>query len=248
MKKLSLATVALTALIAAPAMAADLPVRAPAYRAPPPVVVLDSWSGFYIGGSIGGAWLRADETFINNAAVADPLSFRSSSIIGGGHAGLQRQWGSWVLGIEGTFSLTDLHETVPSINPGAPRTRSVKVDDIATVVGKLGYTGGPWLLYVKGGWAGLRVNPSSFNPATGISSSATDWHGGWTVGTGFDYMFARNWIAGVEFDYYTAKFDGSQPFSNGTVGAVTNSRADVYAVTGRLTYLFNWDGPVSARY
>jgi outer membrane immunogenic protein len=245
---LSLGALAFGALAAGPAAAADLSVRQPAYKAPPPVVVVDNWSGFYIGGSVGGAWLRADETFINNAAVADPLTFNSSSFIGGGHVGLQGQWGNWVLGIEGTFSGTNLNETVPSINPGFPRTRSAKVDDITTVVGKVGFASGPWMVYAKGGWADLRINTSSLNPLSGLSSSATNWYGGWTVGTGFEFMFWRNWVAGVEFDYYAAKFDHTQPFSNGQVGAVTSSRADVYAVTARLSYLFNWAAPFAGRY
>ena len=40
------------AFAAAPAIAADLPMKAP--PAPPPV--LFSWTGFYIGANIGGKW------------------------------------------------------------------------------------------------------------------------------------------------------------------------------------------------
>src|SRR6202012_4828011 len=56
MKKLLLGTAALIAF-AAPALAADLPARtytkAPAYTAPE---VAYNWTGFYIGGHIGGAF------------------------------------------------------------------------------------------------------------------------------------------------------------------------------------------------
>ncbi|HKN11110.1 MAG TPA: hypothetical protein VJ376_16760 [Pseudomonadota bacterium] len=55
MKKLLLAGVSFAALIAGPAMAADL--GAPVYRAPAVVVPVASWSEFYVGintsGSIG---------------------------------------------------------------------------------------------------------------------------------------------------------------------------------------------------
>lgn len=253
MKARLFASVALGALLAGSAGAADLSVRQPppyAAPAPAPLAVVASWSGLYVGGNVGGAWLRASETFINDANVSDPLAFRSSSVIGGGHAGAQGQWGSWILGVEGTYSVTDLKETVPSINPGFPRTRSLRVDDIITVTGKVGFTGGPWMVYAKAGWAGMRIVHTSANPATGITStSVADWHNGWTVGTGVDFMFARNWIAGVAFDYYSASYDGAQRFTNtGAVGAVTSSRAEVYAVTGRLSYLFNWGSPVVARY
>lgn len=241
-----LATVAFGALLAGSAAAADLSIRPQPYQ---PMPLIASWSGLYVGGNVGGAWLRAREVFIDNVNLADPLSYRSSSFIAGGQAGVQGQWGNWVLGVEGTYSVADLKQTVPSINPGFPRTRTLRVDDIMTFTGKLGYTGGPWMIYVKGGFAGLRVVHSSFSPITGNASvSSEDWNAGWTVGTGLEYMFLRNWIAGVEFDYYAAGYDGAQLFTNGAIGAVNTSRAEVYAVTGRLSYLFNWGGPVAARY
>jgi len=242
MKKLVLA-MCIFATSTVGAAAADLaarPVKAPVMM-PEPII---SWSGFYIGGQAGGAWLDGRMDFTNDVGILDPLRFDSaSSFIGGGHAGLQGQWASWVLGIEGTYNWADLHQTVPSIFPGAPRTRSLSVDGIATVVGKVGYTGGPWLIYVKGGWAGLDVDVSSIHPVTLISSTGGGWHSGWTVGGGVDYQFSRNWVAGVDLNYYTASFNGPQTFSNGVIGSVTNSRADIYAVTGRLSYLFNWGAP-----
>ena len=54
MKKLLLVSTALTVLFGGSAVAADL--RRPAYTPPPPPVF--SWTGFYIGGNIGGAWAR----------------------------------------------------------------------------------------------------------------------------------------------------------------------------------------------
>jgi outer membrane immunogenic protein len=56
MKKLLLGTAAMIAF-AAPALAADLPARtytkAPVYTAPQ---VVYNWTGFYIGGHVGGAF------------------------------------------------------------------------------------------------------------------------------------------------------------------------------------------------
>src|ERR1700692_1817752 len=67
MKKFLLGTVALVALGAtAPALAADLAARpvytkAPAYAAP-----IYNWTGFYIGGHIGGAF--AGDSTVNNSS------------------------------------------------------------------------------------------------------------------------------------------------------------------------------------
>lgn len=51
MKKFLLASVALAA-IAGPAMAADMPIKAP----PPPPVVYYDWTGAYIGFNAGSTW------------------------------------------------------------------------------------------------------------------------------------------------------------------------------------------------
>ena len=64
MKKVVIAA-ALALGIAAHAFAADLPMKA----APPPLAPVFSWTGFYIGGNIGGAWSNnrwTDSAFLTN--------------------------------------------------------------------------------------------------------------------------------------------------------------------------------------
>ena len=61
---LSIATVSFIALTQM-ASAADLPRKAPVYTPPPPPVF--SWTGFYVGGDIGGARMSSQ-----NYAFADP--------------------------------------------------------------------------------------------------------------------------------------------------------------------------------
>jgi len=53
-KALRLGAVVLSALVfACPALAADLPVKA---RPPAATPIPSSWTGFYVGGSIGARW------------------------------------------------------------------------------------------------------------------------------------------------------------------------------------------------
>src|SRR6202012_422454 len=94
MKKILLASAAIGAF-AAPSFAADLPARtytkAPAYTAPEAVY---NWTGFYIGGHVGGA-------FAGNS------SFESSDgrFLGGVQGGFDYQFApNWVAGVEAQYS------------------------------------------------------------------------------------------------------------------------------------------------
>src|SRR6267378_4526262 len=107
MKKFLLGSVGLAAMIAGPAMAADMPLKAP-----PPVVSYYDWSGYYIGFSIGGMWSTVDRTFGNpqNFPVAGfgpgpggNFSTTSNDAVYDVHVGAQWQWYQWVLGVEAAY-------------------------------------------------------------------------------------------------------------------------------------------------
>src|SRR6202171_2008194 len=100
MKKFLLGTVALVALGATvPALAADLAAR-PAYtKAPAYAQPIYNWTGFYIGGHIGGAWDG------NNSFIGTTTSNSNGRFLGGLQGGADYQFAqSWVLGIEGQYS------------------------------------------------------------------------------------------------------------------------------------------------
>src|SRR5882672_7135184 len=102
MKKILLAGTAIAALIASPALAADLGARAPVYTAAPPVMAAYNWSGIYIGAQVGAIWGDADYSIPANGFAA---SYNlDGSVIGGGHIGGLLQTGPWVFGIEGDIN------------------------------------------------------------------------------------------------------------------------------------------------
>jgi outer membrane immunogenic protein len=115
------------------------------------------------------------------------------------------------------------------------------------VTGRIGYTWGPALLYAKGGYAwrngGLGVNvagvPQPFT-ATGNSKD------GYTVGAGLEYMFAPNWSAKAEYQYYNF---GSTTFTSGPADIVgVRGREDEHTVKVGVNYRFGWGGPSASRY
>src|SRR6476660_6739730 len=98
MKRL-LTSLASAAMLLSPfaAGAADLAVKAP----PPPPPVF-SWTGFYIGANIGGAWAHnnwTDTLFLTNFNNND----NAAVFIGGGQIGGNYQIGQFVIGGEWDF-------------------------------------------------------------------------------------------------------------------------------------------------
>src|SRR5688572_25255402 len=100
MKTFFLGGMALAAMVAGPAMAADMPVKA----LPPPPALYD-WSGAYIGFNIGGMTYDIDRTFPNRIPLAlgggilPGFTTNDTDGIFGFHAGAQWQWGSFVFGV-----------------------------------------------------------------------------------------------------------------------------------------------------
>src|SRR5436305_8849597 len=106
MKSALLGALALSTLVpAGGAIAADMPVKAPA----PAAYVASNWSGFYVGANGGYAWdrssidLAAISAFFNGTLATGEIpratSFTSHSAIGGLQAGYNRQSGNFVFGV-----------------------------------------------------------------------------------------------------------------------------------------------------
>jgi outer membrane immunogenic protein len=237
MKKLLLSTAAIIVL-AAPATAADLPARpratkAPAYTAPAAVY---NWTGFYIGGQIGGAFSG------NNS-----LQGSGGRFLGGVEGGVDYQFApNWVIGAEAQYNW------LAGNNKGVmlPGNNLVQMNDnqLGSVTGRVGYTWGPGLLYAKGGYAwkdgnNIRVSMGGVPEAFTVTGNHRD---GYTVGGGLEYMFAPSWSAKVEYQYYDF---GSTTFTTGPAGVVgARFRDDDHTVKAGVNYRFGWGGPEMFKY
>src|SRR6202048_5322374 len=237
MKKLLFGTAAFIAF-AAPAMAADMPARtytkAPAYTAPELVY---NWTGFYIGGHIGGAFAG------NNS-----LHGSGGRFLGGVQGGCDYQFATnWVIGAEAQYSWLSNNNNGVAF-PGGVLVTS-KNDQLGSVTGRLGYTWGPALLYAKGGYAWRNNNNIGVAVAGAPVAFTTDGSrkDGFTVGGGLEYMFAPNWSAKAEYQYYNF---GSTTFTGGPAPIVgTRFRDDEHTIQAGINYLFGGGGaPVAAKY
>ncbi len=223
MKRLLLATTAV--VIGGQAYAADLrlPVKAP--PAPAPAY---SWTGCSVGVHVGAGWAPSSWSDANATTqlIAPPGgvidNLDRTGVLGGVQVGCDYQFAShWVAGIGGDFSWANIEgqATDPFFGGkfGGPLTLSQKTDQIATATARLGYAFDRLLLYGKGGAAWSHntygVQNSLFwgSPFSTVcfvgtfiacNPTGTDTRAGWTVGLGFEWAFAGNWTAGVEFDHY----------------------------------------------
>jgi outer membrane immunogenic protein len=217
------------------AFAADLAVRAPL---PPPPAPIYDWTGFYVGGNVGGTWSTTDWTFFNGPPNGnfEPFSQDTSSWIAGGQVGYRYQLTpNWVLGVEASWSGTDLKDTSLSV-----LNAESKITDLLLVTGSVGYAVNNWLTYVKGGYANANVDFNTFVPSTGGTTTASDnREGGWTVGGGFEYGFTPYISAGIEYDFSRINIgDRNQIVSNGFSApeTVTSAHADFQTVMARLNF------------
>jgi outer membrane immunogenic protein len=121
-------------------------------------------------------------------------------------------------------------------------------DQLGSATGRLGYTWGPALLYAKGGYA-WRDNNNIGVTVGGVPAAFTTdrrHKDGYTVGAGLEYMFAPNWSAKAEYQYYNF---GTTTFTSGPAPIVgSHFRDDEHTVKVGVNYRFGWGGPVGTRY
>ena len=241
MKKVLLATMALASMAAlAPARAADIGYRAPYYQKTPAYAApIYNWTGFYIGGHLGGAFASD-----NNFSGLSTGNNSNGRFMGGLQAGYDYQfYPNFVAGIEGQYSW--LSGNVGAVFPGGfAYTNNQR--GLGSITGRVGYTWGPGLLYAKGGYAYSDNNENVTLGGVPVGFATNGDHSnGWTVGFGVEYMFAPNWSAKAEYQYYNF---GSATFTSPAGLVPTGSfTTDDHTITAGVNYRFNW-GAFAGRY
>jgi outer membrane immunogenic protein len=244
MKTNPIAGAALAVLLGTPAIAADMPLKAP-----PPACI---WCGWYVG--VNGGYVNSRNT-VNTAATPVPdatlgvvagvseglaaLSTRgipvgsSNGFVGGAQAGYNWQIDRYVAGIEadiqglsrgggsGPSSSTAIVVGVPVTST---QTATTSAWYLGTVRGRLGLLVQPtWLAYLTGGLAYGGVKASDTLLQTGTNGFTGAGNGsfsgaraGWALGAGFEWLVAPQWSVKAEYLHYDL---GTSSFSSAPTSA-----------------------------
>ena len=168
--------------------------------------------------------------------------------LAGGQVGYNWQVGSIVVGLEGAWSGSSLRDEKVGTVPGGFEKDHwmAELSQIYSLSGRLGLAAGNWLPYVKGGLAGASVETNMVNPdEPNFISSSNNWHNGWMVGGGVEYMLAPNWTIGLEYDRYmfesknVSAIRTGDPPRGGVADHWTVKPDNVQALTTRLNIKFN---------
>jgi outer membrane immunogenic protein len=225
--------IAIAAMIGTPAVAADMPVKAPPVPAP-----VCNWCGWYVGANVGGTWSRDPIDVVTTpvtgfggsaaiiathgapaaASATGNLSGNRSNVIGGVQAGYNWQSGFWVSGIEADFQGVGRSRSlggsgVALVGPGSGATGtpdnttftgSRSLDYFGTLRGRFGYTATPtFLVYATGGLAYGRVSTSAGFSTVNTAYPGIGLSSTWGAGSSTSSMRA-GWTVGGGLEWMFA--------------------------------------------
>lgn len=200
MKKSMLVALVVAALgLTGPANAADMPARAPVYKAPVAVAPAWNWSGFYVGVVGGGGWGSTRHTNELNNATSGTDDNLNGGIVGATYD-YNWQWGTVVAGLEGDISWSGIRDSFRD-NAGfcGPAPCVTNLQWLGTNRARVGFAWDRFLIYATGGVAYGSVQATCC--AIPVITDETRQRSGYVVGGGIESMLAANWSAKLEYLY-----------------------------------------------
>jgi outer membrane immunogenic protein len=198
----------LAAALGAPALGADMAVKAPLVKAPvaPPY----SWTGWYIGANAGYGVGQGQGTFAFGPGTPGPavetFNAMPGGAFGGGQLGFNYQFNAFVLGAETDIQgagISDNRTCLLGCIPGSSALIDQKLNWFGTTRARVGLATGPVLTYATAGvaYGGIETGLTTTLGGTTSSSDTSTTKTGWTWGTGVEAALGGNWTAKAEYLY-----------------------------------------------
>ena len=225
-------------------VAAALDLNAVTPPPPPKQQQKPDWTGYYFNNNSGGKdpWAAIAPSTAFSAGTATPAPTN-------GNFGYNFQSGNLVFGLEGSLAAAnfDGRFTAPYAPGMTAGGWTPNMNWLGTVTGRVGYSFGQWLPYVKGGFAAADVtSPLQGAGSVGSSFSQGTTTGGWTAGVGFEYQISPKLSLGLEY-LYTDLSSGPSNGPGSLGGAAISGAPEMYStaiktqsVLGRLNYKAGW--------
>jgi outer membrane immunogenic protein len=242
MKKLAIAVTAVAAFTGS-AIAADMPVKAPAA----PMVRAMSWTGCYVGAGGGyGMWNQENTQVVEatGAAVSPTDTFGGRGWFGTVQGGCDYQFNSnWVVGAFADWDFGSLKGTIGDNNFSGEE----KENWSWAAGGRVGYIVFPKLLaYFSGGYTQAHFDQINFsfpngNPASYILGHTYD---GWFLGSGYEYglSFLPGLFWKTEYRFAEYGTDRNTVYFAGTstpTGFAAEQKKYIQTIRSELVYRFN---------
>jgi outer membrane immunogenic protein len=237
--------------------------KEPLFTKAPPLPPPPSWTGFYVGGDAGAAWLSDPATWNPQPSPAAfgvfPITAndRETAFIGGAHVGYNDQvMPDWVVGLEGDWSWTKAGGAFTQgwianggaiVAPGSQTSMSANLNWIASARARVGYLIAPSLMaYATGGAAWAKVDYSGVSTNNGNGYLATfnssSMQAGYVAGGGVEWMVTDNWTVRAEYLYYQfakgPNVDATQPSAGAFPSNFVWGKPDVSVAQAGLSYKF----------
>jgi outer membrane immunogenic protein len=205
---------ALSAAAWGPASAADLGKYNRSYKDKEysdPIVVpasLFSWTGFYIGGSLGYGWGSSSSRNVPGSGAGDAFdgldgfNVHPYGWMGGATLGYNWQTDGFVFGLEGDLGYLGAEDRQSNSGGFA----STEYGGYGTLTARIGYGEDRWLFYTKGGlaFADIENRAGALPGGSVVADDFTkdrDVKTGWALGAGVEFAFQQDLSMKVEYLY-----------------------------------------------
>jgi outer membrane immunogenic protein len=255
-KLIGFLTASIAFSVAQSGFAADMPAKAPVYKAP--MAAATPWTGFYVNGGVGYALWAADQTTLVGSG---PLCSTCVTQVQGGKGWLGRIGVGYdyqftpriVAGVFGDFDWTSVEGTVQDGEPF--RTGDIKETSAWAAGVRAGWLfSSNTLSYINGGYTGARFSSSDLvNSITGASAFASTQafttHG-WFLGGGTEMALSPGlfWRTEYRYSYFNSKDIPEILTPTGTTIGTFTFKPTVQSVTTQLVYKFNPGGMPTPTY
>lgn len=248
MRSLLPSIAAFIALAAAPALAADLPARAP--LRPVAVQTAYDWSGFYIGAVAGGGVFGNEFSDLNENFIYGHWTNGGFGATVGGTIGFNVQYGSAVFGIEGDGSWVSFKRSNSSVS--WETQFDAQWNWLATIRGRAGLAVDRTLVYVTAGAAFVGFKNKVYYPANGCGpgdcAQLNKNQVGFVGGGGVEYAFTNNWSFKAEYLFVGVPEKQVSDSFNPDPDYQYHFSSTAHIARIGLNYKFGGGTPVVARY